>query len=999
MLGLYRAVGEAVDRRGHPGPVDVRLRCGRRSGPPSATLDAGILRLSLHLRQVEGPPDALAALLDEILPPAEGLPRDAARPPRPRRRPGGVVLLENPFVDPDHPDRPTPGIAGGTLALASALHARAVPVRMIPGHYDPDEGLVPWGGLASAIGADPPALVGVTVLEGCLDAVRALAARLTADRAAIVVLGGPLATLTPIHALAHVPGARVVVRGPGEDRLPELARWLSAPRPDPAAQRALLAMDGVLYEGDGLLLAGHTGRVPDPPLADRRLDFGLLERRHLTRGLSLETARGCRHGCPFCTTPGRGRQRALDGAGVAALLAGYRSRLDVLYGDDPPRIARRVQFCDDDFACDRDRVAGVAAAVQASGLGLAAVQASVRDFLLPAGGGVDEDLLASLEPSLFQDAADRRSWPPGQAPVALPGDAGGWIHLGVESLADADLARLGKGYRAADVRAVVEALDRRALVHDAYLILANRGTTLDDLVDSLNAAADLKLAHPDTFFLRVPVVPFLVPVYPSARFRALTRGRSPDALADRMELAGTWSDEHARELDYPRVVRELPADEDVRLACEDWSAWLDGRATALTLLDGLHAWLRRHLGSLDDPVRRRRVRRAIRRLSGAGRRRLFRRMAAARRGELPAPVADRIWATAATLGPAEEVAREARTVLEAGDPRLVVIPTRDCSLRCSYCPADKRAGHEMSAGTLDEAVELLLSADADSAILQFFGGEALMRPGLVLPGIERALDRARAVGVRLGVILSTNGFTLDRELLARLAPWPVKIELSLDGPRSVHTRHRRPADPAADSYAFVERAARALVESSIDHEVIMVVTPRTVDRLADSFAHVAGLGFRSIQVNYALAARWSRRTMGTFAAQLADIEARFFADDELPALEWINLRSFRDPMLLNGELTVDFDGSLYHGNGFLIRTAEPASFRAGHLDEPGNFDTLAAGRPDNATLVRLTYPADVVANNRSVGRIYGSFVRHMRQRFPALARVEPTRAPSAGGVS
>ncbi len=1000
LLRLYRAVGEAADRGGVGPLVDVRLRCGRRSSPPTAEVGPAGARLTVHLDHARSSPTELERLVAAALNAAG--PGPATRPARvaraARRSPGRVLLMENPFVDPDHPDRPRPEIAGGSFALASSLRAEGVVVQLVGGRYHRERGLEPWMPMSAALADEPPDLVGITVLEGCLDAVRTLCDRLAGGWGGHVVLGGPLPTLTPIQALAHVPGAQTVLRGPGEARLPVLARLLRGGRPDAAVQRALLAMDGLLYEREGLLLAGHTGRVPDPPLTDRRLDFSLLQRRHLTRGLSLETARGCTHACPFCTTPGRGGQQGLDGEGVACLLTAYGAHLSGLFDGDPPRIARRIQICDDDFCCDRDRARDVASAVADSGFQLAALQASVRDFLLRDGEkvSVDDDLLDALTPGLFQDASERRAWPAGKAPVALSGDAGGWIHLGVESLADADLRRLGKGYRAADVRALVEGLDRRGIVHDVYLILANRGTTLDDLVDSLLAVADLKLAFPETFFLRIPVVPFLVPVYPSARFASLARGLSIARLGEHLELDGIWSETDHPELDYPRVIRELPSDPDVQAACEAWPAWLDAAATATSLATGLERWLREHLPTVVDPGRRRRVRRAIRRLHRAGRRLVFGRMARARRGELPPRVADRIWAAAADLGPAPAVAREARTVLESGDPRLVLIPTRDCSLRCTYCPADKRAGHEMDRSTLDEAVELLLSTDADAAILQFFGGEALLLPELVLPGIERALARARQLGKRLGVILSTNGLALDAALLDRIADWPVKIELSIDGPREVHTRHRLPAVPTADSYALVRRAVRALVESTIDHEVIMVVTPDTVARMADSFAHIADLGLRAIQVNYALAARWSRADKQTFAAQLSAIEERYFAGDELPPLEWINLRSFRDPMLLNGELTVDFDGTLYHGNGFLIRTAEPASFRAGDLGDLGSFDSLAARRPDNATLVELTYPEDVARDNRSVGRIYGSFVRHLRGRFPELSRVAPTLAPSSG---
>ncbi len=1001
MLRLYRAAGGAAEARGDvdrvegellaTGPAD-RLEVDLRDGPAGRTAHVAV---ALE-RVARTPADELEAVLAEAL--AGARVRSGGRPPARvsdprRRRPGSVVLLENPYRDPDRPDEPRSDLACGTFLLASALRAGGVPCALVPGTLDPRSGLDDPAALWDALsGAD---LLGLTVLEACLAEHRALTDEVATRSKTWIAVGGPLPTWTPAHALAQLPAAHVAVRGPGETTLPALARLLRRDRLDAAAQEAVLALDGVLLHRGRLLLAGHAGVVPDPDPDASPMDFGLLRRRHVRHGLSLETARGCQHPCLFCTTPGKGRHRGRSAAVVARHLRAYRRRLDDLFDGTPPPVTRRVQICDDDFPCDPDRAVAVLAAVRGSGLQLAAFQASVRDFVDRRGGrsALRAALLDAVDPALFQDATAHAQARRG-APRARPPDhTGVFVHLGVESLADPDLRRLGKGYRAADVEAVVGALDRRGVVHDAYLILANRGTTLDDLVDTVAALPRLKLLHPHTFYVRTPPVPFVVPTFASGSYRAWHRAARRGGAEGEVRLDAVHRLAGYPEWDYPLVAGERPDDPDVRAAAAAWEDWfeLDGRHEAPAR--NLAAWLTGRLADAHaDPDRAARLRRAIRRLRGLGEREALRAVARARRGELHGATEERAYAAAAALGPAEQVAVRARNALEAGDPRMVVIPTRDCSLRCTYCPAVKRGGHEMSRETLRGAVELLLSGDGPAAILQFFGGEALLRRAFVLEAIDLALARAAAAGKRVGFIVSTNGMDVDEALLHHFAALPLKVEISLDGPREVQMRHRRPRDRGRDSYDAVAGVAPALIASGIPHDVIMVVTPETVDRLADSFAHVVSLGFRRVQVNHALDVRWDRAAKQAFAAQLQAIADRFFADGP-GEVEWVDLRAWRHPMLLNGEVTVDVDGTIYYGNGFLVRHADPAAFRAGHLDDLDPLDLYLLRKPDNETLLRHTYPAAITANNVEVGRIYGSFVRHMRRRFPALAEPRPTRTP------
>lgn len=922
-----------------------------------------------------------------------GEPRAAPGKEAPRPR---VLLFENLFTDPDRPaSERSRDMSCATFQLSSSLRRAGCRPVVVRGRLDPEEPLDDVSGLERALD-DGVDLVAVTVLEACFTRIRALVDHIGSRSAARVVVGGPMCTLTPVHVAAHLPGATAVVRGAGERVLPELARLLCGGLTAEAQER-ILELDGVLVVEDGTLLAGHLGRVNEVDPDSTPMDFDLLGPEHLEGGLSLETSRGCTNPCLFCTTPGRRSHVGRSPEAIAGHLAAYDRRLRELYGERVPRVARRIQICDDDFTCDPDRARAVLETFRTAPFELAAFQASVRDLVVRERGSTrpNDELLDAIRPELFMDAPLYRELAAGAPRGRPPRRAGTFVHLGVEAFDDPDLRRLGKGYRAQDACRVVGELDRRSVAHDAYLILAGPGTTLDDLATSLTTIHRLKIQHPHTFFVRIPVVPFVVPVFPSASYE-LWRARSEQGrLEGAIEVERTLRVPGFPEWDYPLVSRAVCEDPDARAACEQWERIIEPDPEYARPLRNLADWLVERLDTVTDPERRSRMRRVVRTLRGARKRVVYEGVGRARRNELPATVARRYYDAAARLGPAEQVAREAKNAMGVGDPRLVVIPTRDCSLRCTYCPMDKREGLHMDEDTFDRAVELLLSASARDVILQFFGGEALLRRGFVMGGMRRALERGREAGKRVGFILSTNGVALDEELLEELSGLPVKIEISIDGPAAVHDRHRRPRGGQRGSYEMASRWARRLARSSIPHEVIMVVTPQTAPRLCESFAHVASLGFRSIQVNHALAVRWSTQDKETFARELMAIAERFYAEGP-GDVELLDLRTFSVPMLLNCEVTVDHDGTVYYGNGFLVRTADPDSFRAGHLDDLECMDTYLVQKPDNDYLIRHTYPEDVAANNLSVARVYASFVRHMRRRFPELARPSAVRSPASG---
>ncbi len=285
----------------------------------------------------------------------------------------------------------------------------------------------------------------------------------------------------------------------------------------------------------------------------------------------------------------------------------------------------------------------------------------------------------------------------------------------------------------------------------------------------------------------------------------------------------------------------------------------------------------------------------------------------------------------------------------------------------------------MTSETLDRSVELLLSSSRDELTLQFFGGEALLEWDLVKGAVERGTSRARELGKDLTFILSSNGFSLEEDKLAWLRDRPVKLELSLDGAPDLQNRFRRSLTRNGDSYQQgIAHRAEAVLASRLPYDVIMVVHPENAHRTAESFFHIASLGYRRIQINFALGYVWTAEQQHAFAQGLfaigGGLRERWARGDQLV---FVNLEGLPMPVRLNGEVTVDWDGAVYGGNGFLHETEHKERFRVGHLDELSGFDRYWMDGPSNDYLLDWSYPPDVTQNNLEVGRIFRSFHQWM----------------------
>lgn len=140
----------------------------------------------------------------------------------------------------------------------------------------------------------------------------------------------------------------------------------------------------------------------------------------------------------------------------------------------------------------------------------------------------------------------------------------------------------------------------------------------------------------------------------------------------------------------------------------------------------------------------------------------------------------------------------------AGYKRITLVLTNKCMLSCAYCegPKDQKS---MSAEVLKKSLISISKLDARSRItIIFFGGEPLIKFNL----IKNAVNIIKKVDdiSRYDLCIFTNGVLLNKIDLDFLAKYHLRLQISIDGIRSVQMAHRKGA--GIDTYKSIVSAFR-----------------------------------------------------------------------------------------------------------------------------------------------------------------------------------------------
>ncbi|MSQ03853.1 MAG: radical SAM protein [Myxococcales bacterium] len=358
----------------------------------------------------------------------------------------------------------------------------------------------------------------------------------------------------------------------------------------------------------------------------------------------------------------------------------------------------------------------------------------------------------------------------------------------------------------------------------------------------------------------------------------------------------------------------------------------------------------------------------------------------------------------------EQIARRLAQMLahdssQTGDnattDRLMLMLTRSCELRCSYCFVDvtETAWREPHPGTLASssldrppigdlsehtarrAVDLLMSSPKPRLSIQLFGGEPTRRWDTVSLVLAYATGHRSRQGRQLAIQLTTNGLGFDSGRLDELAAAGVTVQLSVDG-ASHHNRFRRPhLYSPDDTDARWKACFTALAAGSARWFLNVTVPPAAAGELPNRYADARAMGAPALQLNYATGLRFSREQAQTYLRGLAGV---LVDHARAPDLQLFNRQAAADPAPLCGDVLCDVDGTLLQVGGIFHEKRFPALRRAylhGHLDTAerwvGHRATLA--QLWARTQAALSEPdADLFANGMALGAASDLVARTVR---------------------
>ncbi|MEQ8456918.1 MAG: radical SAM protein [Sandaracinaceae bacterium] len=342
-------------------------------------------------------------------------------------------------------------------------------------------------------------------------------------------------------------------------------------------------------------------------------------------------------------------------------------------------------------------------------------------------------------------------------------------------------------------------------------------------------------------------------------------------------------------------------------------------------------------------------------------------------------------------------ARRRRTGRSGGRDRssLILTITRECDLRCSYCPTVKEGWPSLDPAQIERAIALFCDRFGGGDV-KLFGGEPLLFPALVDAALEAAQRDPRVHRI----YLSTNGLGLDEARLERLAREPkLVLTVSMDGEPADHRRLRRPlnvvdGETTRDAYAHL-RALMPTLRRMPRAVVTQTIAPATAARAARNFAHLRQLGWWRFNLLPGYYLPWRAEQLTDLREGFAEIGRdirRAWAEGE--RLYVRNLFTLAPTPFFNVGMVVDSDGSIHASNvGLASSMSELLDVtRVGSLDDPPSREALSASAAELPRLLEETVPAPILESTRAVDAALSALVRDL---YPAYLRARARRRASA----
>ena len=195
----------------------------------------------------------------------------------------------------------------GLLFIGAVLEKEGIDVRIVPA----DMKNMSWGDIKQDILDYEPDIIGVTsTTENRFQSFKLIKLAKKTFPQAMVIMGGPHASMAAEDCLAHIPELDLVVRGEGEETMIELCRW----HQEGKDLETLGSISGISFRIDGEVksnparpLIKDLDSLPYPAFhlvsfEDYNFTFPVPGQGELP-AVNIMSSRGCPFKCNFCATP------------------------------------------------------------------------------------------------------------------------------------------------------------------------------------------------------------------------------------------------------------------------------------------------------------------------------------------------------------------------------------------------------------------------------------------------------------------------------------------------------------------------------------------------------------------------------------------------------------------------------------------------------------------------------------------------------------------------
>jgi sulfatase maturation enzyme AslB (radical SAM superfamily) len=307
---------------------------------------------------------------------------------------------------------------------------------------------------------------------------------------------------------------------------------------------------------------------------------------------------------------------------------------------------------------------------------------------------------------------------------------------------------------------------------------------------------------------------------------------------------------------------------------------------------------------------------------------------------------------------------------------LILTVTRQCNLRCSYCPTAKDGWPSLNQEDARQAVRLF-SDSFGGGTIKIFGGEPLLVPDVVRATLEEAQNDPKIPWV----YLSTNGLGLNDDWLTFLSKYPKAIlTISMDGHPNDHRGQRRAVhSDVPDTYDHVISLLPQLLKTP-RVVVTQTIAPATAKRALQNFTHLAELGFWRFNFLPGYYIPWREEQLSHLQSGFQDISKLIVSRWEQNQRTYVrNLFTWAPTPFFNTGLVVDSDRTIHPSNvglsGALDHLREQT--QVGNLDQPPTNEQLATGAETVNALLQDALPAKTWDSTLKVDAALSEFCKQL----------------------